>query len=138
MLIYLLFPFLLRCTWISQISLNNNWYTSPLLIISRRSIHSSLMVLSKWVFSVSDPKWCNFSLLKLHVNLSIRYLSLSTSYWFILKISYLRSLSLYFSRNILFLSFHDLIELVPKLMNSLRALSFNVARNNLNFWVFNR
>jgi hypothetical protein len=44
------------CLHVSQISSNDNWYTSPLLMRSRRSIHSSLIVLSKRVFSVSDPK----------------------------------------------------------------------------------
>jgi len=60
------------CLHVSQISSNDNWYTSPLLMRSRRSIHSSLIVLSKRVFSVSGPKWCSFSLLMLYMNLSIR------------------------------------------------------------------
>ena len=102
------------CLHISQISSNDSWYTLLPLMRSRRSIHSSLIVLSKRIFSVLDPKSCSFSLLTLWMNLSIRSSRLSSYPWFIINISSLRSWSLYFSRNIFFISFHDLIELVPK------------------------
>ena len=44
------------CLHVSHISSNDNWYTSPILMRSRRSINTSLIVVSKRVFSVSNPK----------------------------------------------------------------------------------
>lgn len=121
---------------VSQIYSNDNWYTSPLLMRSRRLIHSSPIVLRKRFFSVLNPKWCSFALLTLYMNLFIRPSRISSYFVFILQISSLRSWSLYFSRNTFCISLHDIIESVPKLMNHLRALSFNVAKNNLSLWFF--